>query len=57
MIGRHQVDMMSKMTVVIFEVLEKAWMSLDCSLIDMKIEFGVSAKTGECLGVKPQPDK
>ncbi|XP_071786466.1 multifunctional protein ADE2-like [Asterias amurensis] len=48
-IGRHQVDMMSKMTVVIFEVLEKAWMSLDCSLIDMKIEFGVSAKTGEIV--------
>ncbi|XP_038055767.1 multifunctional protein ADE2-like [Patiria miniata] len=48
-IGPHEVDIMSKMTVVIFEVLERAWSSMDCSLIDMKIEFGISAENGEIL--------
>ena len=50
-IGQHEIDIMGKMTVTIFEVLEKAWSALDCSLIDMKIEFGVNAETGTSIGL------
>uniref|UniRef100_A0A1L8DXY3 Putative phosphoribosylamidoimidazole-succinocarboxamide synthase n=1 Tax=Nyssomyia neivai TaxID=330878 RepID=A0A1L8DXY3_9DIPT len=40
-IGRNEVDYMRQYTVVVFEILEKAWATRDCALIDMKIEFGV----------------
>lgn len=35
---------MRETSVLIFEILEKAWATRDCALIDMKIEFGIDEK-------------
>ncbi|KAK3099600.1 hypothetical protein FSP39_006889 [Pinctada imbricata] len=48
-IGPHELDIMARTTVTVFEILERCWAALDCSLIDMKIEFGVNPETGEIL--------
>ncbi|ESO93819.1 hypothetical protein LOTGIDRAFT_182233 [Lottia gigantea] len=48
-IDEDDIDIMGKMTVAVFEILERAWSSLDCSLIDMKIEFGVRTDNGELV--------
>ncbi|XP_071087352.1 multifunctional protein ADE2-like [Haliotis cracherodii] len=48
-IGCYEIDVMGKMTVAVFEILERCWASLDCSLIDMKLEFGVRSDTGEIV--------
>ncbi|KAK1175947.1 multifunctional protein ADE2 isoform X1 [Acipenser oxyrinchus oxyrinchus] len=48
-IGQCEVDVMNRATVAIFEILEKAWSAQDCTLVDMKIEFGVNITTKEII--------
>ncbi|KAL8612918.1 hypothetical protein ACOMHN_034995 [Nucella lapillus] len=48
-IGADDYQILAQTTVTVFEILEKAWGSQDCSLIDMKIEFGVITETGELV--------
>lgn len=47
-IGKDEYDVMNATTLAVFEILEKAWSTRDCALIDMKIEFGVDCN-GEIL--------
>ncbi|XP_069555318.1 bifunctional phosphoribosylaminoimidazole carboxylase/phosphoribosylaminoimidazole succinocarboxamide synthetase isoform X1 [Brachyistius frenatus] len=48
-IGQCEVDIMNRSTVAIFEILEKAWATQNCTLVDMKIEFGVNVKSQEII--------
>ncbi|XP_041861648.1 multifunctional protein ADE2 isoform X2 [Melanotaenia boesemani] len=48
-VGQCEVDIMNRSTVAIFEILEKAWATQNCTLVDMKIEFGVNVKTQEIV--------
>ncbi|XP_061833399.2 bifunctional phosphoribosylaminoimidazole carboxylase/phosphoribosylaminoimidazole succinocarboxamide synthetase [Nerophis lumbriciformis] len=48
-IGKCEVDVMNRSTVAIFEILEKSWATQNCTLVDMKIEFGVNVKTQEIV--------
>ncbi|XP_075854013.1 bifunctional phosphoribosylaminoimidazole carboxylase/phosphoribosylaminoimidazole succinocarboxamide synthetase [Microcebus murinus] len=48
-IGQTEVDIMSHATQAIFEMLEKSWLTQNCTLVDMKIEFGVDVTTKEIV--------
>lgn len=48
-IGTVELDVLSKMTIAVFEILERAWTTQDCTLIDMKIEFGVDTFSKKLL--------
>ncbi|EDX17760.1 multifunctional protein ADE2 [Drosophila simulans] len=42
-IGQDEVDIMRRTTLLVFEILERAWQTKNCALIDMKVEFGICA--------------
>ncbi|XP_060103348.1 bifunctional phosphoribosylaminoimidazole carboxylase/phosphoribosylaminoimidazole succinocarboxamide synthetase [Heteronotia binoei] len=48
-IGQTEVDIMAHSTQAIFEILEKAWQPLNCTLVDLKVEFGVDVTTKEIV--------
>lgn len=48
LITKDEYDIMLRTTLLVFEVLERAWATRDCALIDMKIEFGID-EDGEIL--------
>nr|CDJ82087.1 SAICAR synthetase and 1-(5-Phosphoribosyl)-5-amino-4-imidazole-carboxylate (AIR) carboxylase domain containing protein [Haemonchus contortus] len=43
-IGKTEINLMKRMTSVIFKVLERCWAKHYCSLVDMKVEYGVTTK-------------
>lgn len=40
-IGRDEVEIMRRTSLLVFEILERAWQTKNCALIDMKVEFGI----------------
>lgn len=48
-LNKYDVDKMCMLTRLVFELLERAWQSLDHQLVDMKVEYGIDSHTGEIL--------
>ncbi|XP_019408466.1 PREDICTED: uncharacterized protein LOC109322078 isoform X2 [Crocodylus porosus] len=48
-IGQTEVDIMARSTQAIFEILEKSWQPQNCTLVDLKVEFGVNMSTKEIV--------
>ncbi|XP_034194384.2 PAICS bifunctional enzyme isoform X1 [Osmia lignaria lignaria] len=47
-IGKDEYDIMQRTALAVFEILERAWLTRQCALIDMKIEFGINVN-GEIM--------
>ncbi|WKX96894.1 hypothetical protein Q1695_012943 [Nippostrongylus brasiliensis] len=41
-IGKSEINVMKRMTSVIFKALERCWSRHNCALIDMKVEYGIT---------------
>ena len=41
-IGAVELDVLCKTTSAVFEILERVWATQDCTLVNMKIEFGIN---------------
>lgn len=41
-IGYAEVRLMKRLTEIVFRILERAWQTASCTLVDLKIEFGVT---------------
>lgn len=48
-LGECDVERMCLLTPLVFQILERAWQTLDHSLIDMKVEYGLDVETNEIL--------
>lgn len=48
-VGKHELNIMGETAIAVFEILERAWATVDVALVDMKVEFGFNHKTGELL--------
>ncbi|KRX26089.1 Multifunctional protein ADE2 [Trichinella nelsoni] len=47
-IEQAEVNLMTCVCSTVFEVLERAWLTFGCTLVDLKVEFGVDPLTGKC---------
>lgn len=48
-LSEAQVERMCMLTRLVFQLLERAWQTLDHSLVDMKVEYGIDKATGEII--------
>lgn len=48
-LNEADVEKMCMLTRLIFQLLERAWQTLDYSLIDMKVEFGIEKSNGKVI--------
>ncbi|KRY79039.1 Multifunctional protein ADE2, partial [Trichinella pseudospiralis] len=46
-IEQAEVNLMTCVCSTVFEVLERAWLTFGCTLVDLKVEFGVDPLTGK----------
>jgi len=50
-IGTDELEVISKTSVAVFEVLERSWASLGLALVDLKLEFGVDMQTSQSISI------
>lgn len=48
-LSESEVERMCMLTTLVFQILERAWQTLDHSLVDMKVEFGYDLESGDIV--------